>query len=157
MLTLLHGQRIPAPKDVHTRGDRAVELRVPARAEQLAVVRAITGSLAGYEDLDPEAATDLSLAVDEACTVLIDMAAAGATLVLVEDPRAHEVTVRVSTTCDAPEDDAARITLNGFSRRVLEALTDTLETFCEDRDAGPGFGISLTTRRRWASARGQRP
>ncbi|MUL81086.1 anti-sigma factor [Mycobacterium sp. CBMA247] len=141
-----------------TRGLRAVELRVPARTEALAVVRAMTGTLANYEELDGDIAADLALAVDEACTVLIGIAAEGATLVLVEDPRAHDVNVRVSAACDAPEGDPANVTLSGFSRRVLEALTDKVGTFSEGTDFeegdsdGPVFGISLTIRRRWASA-----
>lgn len=162
-LTVLHGRRVPRWGAGHTRGPRAVELRVPACAEALAVVRAMTGTLASYEDLDRETAADLALAVDEACTVLIGMAAAGAPLVLVEEPRGHEVNVRVSTVCAGDEtegvDPDGGFTLSGFSRRVLEALTDKVRTFAdhiESEDSGtggPAFGISLTIRRRWAPAR----
>ncbi|MGV0816033.1 anti-sigma factor [Mycolicibacterium boenickei] len=132
---------------------------MPAHADALAVLRALTGSLADYEELDGDTAADLALAVDEACTVLIGMATADASVVLVEDPRAHEVTVRLSTTCDAPEDDPASLTVSRFSLRVLEALTDKVGTFVEDavsdaqNAAAPMFGISLTFRRRWAPAR----
>ncbi|WKG05160.1 anti-sigma factor [Mycolicibacterium sp. HK-90] len=137
---------------------------MPARADALAVVRAMTGTLASYEELDRETAADLALAVDEACTVLIGMAAADAPLVLVEDPRAREVNVRVSTICEGAEPEgvepgSAGFTLSGFSRRVLEALTDKVRTFADDIDSeetgsrSPAFGISLTIRRRWAPAR----
>ncbi|WP_441962117.1 anti-sigma factor [Mycolicibacterium houstonense] len=123
----------------------------------------MTETLASYEELDRETAADLALAVDEACTVLIGIAADGAPLVLVEDPYAHQVNVRVSTICAGDEtegieaDDGFR--LSGFSRRVLEALTDKVRTFAdhiESEDSGtggPAFGISLTIRRRWAPAR----
>ena len=109
-----------------------MELRVPARVEALAVLRAMTGCLADYEELDLDTAGDLALAVDEACTVLIGMASATATLVLVEDPRAQELVVRVSTDCNTAHDDLDSLVLSGFSRRVLEALTEKVETFVED-------------------------
>lgn len=133
-----------------------MELRVPARTEALAVVRAMTGCLADYEDLSGDTAADLALAVDEACTVLIGLASPGATLALVEDPRARELSVRVSTICDSVDSDADSV-LSGFSRRVLEALTDEVDTFVDDADfrrqgSGRVVGISLTIRRDWASA-----
>lgn len=112
------------------------------------MVRAMAGCLAGYEDLDHDTATDLALAIDEACTVLIGIASASATLVLVEDPRPRELVVQVSTDCDVVDNEPDSAVLSGFSRRVLEALTEKVETFV-DR---PTLGISLTVRRRWAAA-----
>lgn len=123
------------------------------------MLRAVTICLANHEELDDSSAADLALAIDEACTVLIDMASPGATLLLVEDPRARELCLRVSTICDSVDSDPGAIVLNGFSRRVLEALAEKVETFVDDADFGrddtgrPGFGIALTVRRRWASAR----
>lgn len=126
---------------------------MPAHVDALAVVRTMTDTLANYEGLDTDTAAELALAVDEACTVLIDMAAAGAGLTLTEEPRDREVTVRLSTICDAAVDDPVPPTLGGFSRRVLHALVDGVETFTEDIDgndnrcAGTLFGIALTVRR----------
>lgn len=120
----------------------------------------MTGSLANYEELDGDTATDLALAVDEACTVLIAMAQPGSDLVLVEDPRARELNVRVSTICDGVHVDPGSVFLSGFSRRVLEALTEKVGSFVEDADFAntssnqPVLGISLTVRRRWAAAPG---
>ncbi|WP_286174705.1 anti-sigma factor [Mycobacterium sp. DL99] len=116
----------------------------------------MTGCLADYEDLSGDTAADLALAVDEACTVLIGLASPGATLALVEHPRARELSVRVSTICDSVDSDADSV-LSGFSRRVLEALTDEVDTFVDDADfrrrgSGRVVGISLTIRRDWASA-----
>ncbi|QRY48743.1 anti-sigma factor [Mycolicibacterium boenickei] len=143
----------------HTRGPRAVELRVPARTDALSVVRAMTCCLADYEELDSDTAADLTLAVDEACTVLIGMASAGAALVLIEDPRVRELSVRVSTVCDSVHSDPGSTLLSGFSRRVLEALTDRVDTFVDDVDVEhprgprPALGISLTIWRHGAPAR----
>jgi serine/threonine-protein kinase RsbW len=156
-LTVLHGRRIPHRGSGHTHGPRAVELRVPARVEALAVVRAITCCLADYEDLGSDTADDLALAVDEACTVLIGIAPPGAYLELVQDPRAHELNVRVSTDCDGVESVPGSAVLSGFSRRVLEALTERVDTFVDDTDyertgnPKPTLGISLTVRRRAAA------
>ncbi|WP_454788967.1 ATP-binding protein [Mycolicibacterium lutetiense] len=130
-----------------------------ARPEALAVVRAMTGSLADHEELDGDTAADLALAVDEACTVLIGMASPGAILVLVEDPRAHELNVRVSTVCDSVHSDPGSAVLSGFSLRVLEALTEKVDTFVDDAgfeydgNSPPALGISLTIRRNWAAPR----
>ncbi|MFN6550830.1 anti-sigma factor [Mycolicibacterium septicum] len=132
---------------------------MPARTEALAVMRAMTGCLADYEELDGETAANLALAVDEACTVLIGMATDGAKLLLIEDPRARELCVRVSTVSDSVGNDPGIVVLSGFSRRVLEALTDKVDTFVDDTDSvhdgsgRPAVGISLTIRRGWNSAR----
>ena len=141
-------------------GSRAVELRVPAHTRALTVVRSMTGSLADYEELDGDTATDLALAVDEACTVLIGMAEPGSDLVLIEEPRVREVDVRVSAVCDRVHVAPGSVFLSGFSRRVLEALTDKVVTFVEEADYAtssggqPVLGITLTIRRRWALSGG---
>ncbi len=137
-----------------------MELRVPARVESLAVVRAMVGCLAHYEELTGDLAGDLALAVDEACTVLIGMAAPGAILVLVVDPGVDGLSVRVSTACDSVHDELGGAGLSGFSRRVLESLAEEVDTFVHDLDLDqtgeftPVLGISLTVRRNGFSARG---
>lgn len=147
-LKLVHGQVLPGDPGSHTVGIHTVELRLPAGTDMLAVVRTMTAAWAGLEGWGDEAVADLALAVDEACTALIGMAAAGASLVLVENSRDRELTIRLSTACDAPDDDPANFVLSGFSRRVLEALTDEVDTFVGDEEGvGPVFGIALTTRR----------
>lgn len=136
-----------------------MELRVSAQAEALAVVRAMTGCLAEYEDLGSDTAAKLTLAVDEVCTVLIGMASPGAHLVLVEEPRPRELNVRVSTLCDIVDNAPGRAVLNGLSRRVLEALVEHVDTFVDDADFDctgsprPALGISLTIRRDGAPVR----
>ena len=52
-------------------GATALELRVPARLENLALVRALVAAVAAFEELGLDAIADLRLAIDEACTLLI--------------------------------------------------------------------------------------
>ncbi|MGV0810259.1 anti-sigma factor [Mycolicibacterium setense] len=136
-----------------------MELRVPARVESLAVVRAMTGCLADYEELSGDTAGDLALAVDEACTVLIGMSSPGANLVLVEDPGVDVLSVRVSTACDSVHGEPGSAGLSGFSRRVLDSLAEQVDTFADEFDYAhtgeprPVLGISLTVRRNGFSVR----
>ncbi len=81
-------------------GESAVELRVAARLENLAVLRTVVGAVGTFEDLDFDAVADLRLAVDEACTRLIRSASPEATLVVVVDAHDDVVVVEASTTCD---------------------------------------------------------
>ena len=125
------------------RSAAAVEFRVEARLENLAVLRTLVGAVGTCADLDVDAVADLRLAVDEACTRLIRSASPDATLVVVVDPREDAMIVEASTMCAA--DDV--VTEGSFSWHVLNSLTDEVRTFRDDGDASPVFGISLTTRR----------
>ena len=129
------------------RGPAAVELRLAARLENLAVLRTVVGAVGTFSDLDFDAVADLRLAVDEACTRLIRSATPDATLVVVVDPREEVVVVEASTTCDSND----VVTEGSFSWHVLSALTDELRTFHNGSEGphpeGRVFGITLTTRR----------
>jgi len=90
-------------------------------------------------------ASDLRLAVDEACTRLIRSAVPDSTLVVVVNPRETEVVVEASTTCKTQD----ILTPGSFSWHVLSSLTDEVKTFQNGQGAEEGqvFGISMTTRR----------
>lgn len=128
------------------RGPAAVEVRVAARLENLAVLRTVVGAVGTFSDLDFDAVADLRLAVDEACTRLIRSATPNATLVVVVDPHEDVVVVEASTTCDTEE----VVTEGSFSWHVLSSLTDELQTFHDGHEPGADgrvVGITLTTRR----------
>lgn len=128
------------------RGAGAVEVRVAALLENLAVLRTLVGAVGTFEDLDFDAVADLRLAVDEACTRLIRSASPNATLVVVVDPREDVVVVEASTECDTYD----VVTPGSFSWHVLSSLTDGVQTFHnghEPSSDGQVFGITLTTRR----------
>lgn len=123
------------------RSSAAVELRVAAKLENLAVLRTLVGAVGTFSDLDFDAVADLRLAVDEACTRLISSATPEATLVVIVDPRAEAVVVEASTSCDTSD----VVTEGSFSWHVLSSLTDELQTFRNGH--GSVFGITLITRR----------
>ena len=132
--------------DGRHRGAGAVEFRVAARLENLAVLRTLVGAVGTFEDLDFDAVADLRLAVDEACTRLIRSASPDATLVVLVDSSEDVVVVEASTQCDT--DDV--VTPGSFSWHVLSSLTDDVQTFHnghEPSSDGRVFGITLTTRR----------
>ena len=128
------------------RGQRAVELHVAARLENLAVLRTLVGAIGTFEDLDFDAVADLRLAVDEVCTRLIRSATPDATLVVVVDPRDEELVVEASAACDTHDVVAP----GSFSWHVLTSLADDVQTFHDGREpdeSGSVFGILLTARR----------
>jgi serine/threonine-protein kinase RsbW len=136
--------------DAHTdngqqRSARAVELRVAAKLENLAVLRTLVAAVGTFEDLDFDAVSDLRLAVDEACTRLIRSAVPNSSLLLVVDPRDDAVVIHASATCKSPD----ILAQGSFSWHVLSSLTDEVRTFQDGQ--GPEdervFGISMTARR----------
>lgn len=132
--------------DRRQRGDRAVEFRVSAQLENLAVLRTLVGAVGTFEDLDFDAVADLRLAVDEVCTRLIRSATPGATLIVIVDPQDDRLVVDASATCKNYD----VVTPGSFSWHVLTSLTDDVRTFRDGREPQEGggvFGITLTTRR----------
>jgi serine/threonine-protein kinase RsbW len=130
----------------HRGSAHAVEVRVAAQLENLAVLRTLVGAVGTFEDLDFDAVADLRLAVDEACTRLIRCASPDATLVVVIEPRDHELVVEASAACDS----ADVVAPGSFSWHVLRSLTDDVQTFHNGHapgEAGCVFGITLMTRR----------
>jgi serine/threonine-protein kinase RsbW len=127
-------------------GQRAVELHVAARLENLAMLRTLVGAIGTFEDLEFDAVADLRLAVDEVCTRLIRSATPDATLVVIVDPREDALVVEASAACDTHDVVAP----GSFSWHVLTSLADDVQTFHDGRDPGESgsvFGITLTARR----------
>ncbi|MBU8818896.1 ATP-binding protein [Mycolicibacterium goodii] len=145
-VTVVHTERVPGEPGPYTADRRRVVVQVRAREAMLAPLRNILGAIATFEGLDSDAVADLCLAVDEACAVLINAAAADSMVSLDIVADAHRLVVDASTTCSRPEDAG----LGPFSERVLSALTDEVGTFTTEQNGDPRgvFGISLTTRRK---------
>ncbi|MER5268993.1 ATP-binding protein [Actinosynnema sp. NPDC002837] len=102
-----------------------VELRMAADPTQLSIVRAVAADIAMRQDFDLDSIEDLKLAVDEACSTLISLAAGGAVLsaqfVVVDG--SVQVFTKVGSQRSAPPDR------DSFGWRVLSALVDSVTTW----------------------------
>jgi serine/threonine-protein kinase RsbW len=101
-----------------------VALRVPAANAFVAVLRSVTAGLAARCDLTLDEIEDLRIAVDEACALLIPLAAAGGDLSTEFTVQLGELAITASV---APRPDA-QLSRDGFGWTVLEALVSTVET-----------------------------
>ncbi|WP_018681141.1 ATP-binding protein [Actinokineospora enzanensis] len=100
-------------------GER-VEMRVTAHLANLPVVRSVAGTVAAMLDLDLDAISDLTLAVDEVCSTLIGLAAPGAqvTCEFVHGP------ATVGFEASVPAVDGGGADPESFGWQVLAALVD---------------------------------
>lgn len=112
-----------------------VELTLPARAENVAVVRHALGGLGEALDLDPQTLSDLKLAVTEACTNVVVHAygedegpmEVAATL----DGATLRVTVRDQGLGIVPRPDSPGL---GLGLPLIATLTESLELGKADDD-----------------------
>ena len=105
-----------------------VQLTLPARAENVAVVRHALGGLGEALELDPQTLSDVKLAVTEACTNVVVHAYAGdegpmEVAATVEDG-ALRVTVRDEGLGIVPRPDSPGL---GLGLPLIATLTESLE------------------------------
>jgi serine/threonine-protein kinase RsbW len=133
----------PTPEGVRTERSAVVggvEVRVAAEATQLSVMRAVIGDLAMRADFDVDSIADLRLAVDEACSSLVRLAAPSAQLVC----RFHTVADGLAVAAEVVSGDASGPRTDTFSWRVLSALTDSVTTSVESAGAsGDGHVVRI--------------
>lgn len=100
-----------------------VEISTAASPERLSSIRAVAANLAMHEDFDLDAVADLRLAVDEACSMLVGIAAPDAKLhcSFAVERDGIRVSTRVST------DGTATIERGGFAWQVLATLTESAD------------------------------
>lgn len=117
-----------------------IELRVPADARHLPIVRSLAASIAMREDFDLDFVSDLKLAVDEACSMLAGAAWPGADLRCRFRISAGliEMTAAVVSTSDRPPD------VQSFGWRVLTTLADTASARVDPVAGGHRLVIELT-------------
>lgn len=113
-----------------------VEVRVHADPALIPSVRAVAADLAARADFDLDAVSDLRMAVDEACSALVPLAAAGGQL------RCGFTVIdgRVAVVARVPVSQPTTLRQDTFGWRVLDTLTDAAEVL--DRDPG-WIGIRL--------------
>jgi serine/threonine-protein kinase RsbW len=123
-------------------GEANVEVRTPASAALIPTIRAVASDLAARADFDLDAIADLRMAVDEACSTLVDVAAPSAQLrcrFLV-----HSERIQVHAEVQADRVDAA-VSTETFGWRVLQTLADVVSVHHSPDPAGngPTVGIRL--------------
>jgi anti-sigma regulatory factor (Ser/Thr protein kinase) len=105
-----------------------LELSLPARAENVAVVRHLLGGVGDVMGLDPEVLDDIRLAVSEACANVVVHAYPEAPGLLVVQVYARDDTISVSVrdhgTGMAPRTDSPGL---GVGLPLIASLTRTLE------------------------------
>jgi serine/threonine-protein kinase RsbW len=113
-----------------------IELTLPARAENVAVVRHALGGLGEALDLDPQLLSDVKLAVTEACTNVVVHAYAGGDGPMqiaagVEADGKLMVVVRDRGRGITPRPDSPGL---GLGLPLIATLTETLELGKDDAD-----------------------
>jgi serine/threonine-protein kinase RsbW len=124
--------------------DSDIRLTLPARPENVALVRHVIGALSAALDL-PEAMTeDVRLAVTEACTNVVRHAypddEGSIDVVVRSQPRALDVIVADSGRGIGPSPDT---TGPGLGLPLIAALADSLEI---ERSAGAGSRLTMSFR-----------
>jgi len=112
-----------------------IELTLPARAENVAVVRHAIGGLGEALDLDPQTLSDVKLAVTEACTNVVVHAYDGGEgpMQVTADVSAEylAVTVRDEGRGIVPRPDSPGL---GLGLPLIATLTEALELGKDDHD-----------------------
>jgi serine/threonine-protein kinase RsbW len=124
--------------DAISDGD-VVELSVPARADYVATVRLAAAALSAACDLTVDDIEDLRLAVDEACALMLPLAAPDSALDTRFEPTPGCLGVQVSVLA-AGETSIDR---SGLGWTVLDALSSSVETSDDDGR----LQIAITKRR----------
>jgi serine/threonine-protein kinase RsbW len=121
-----------------------IELRVPAEARYLPIIRSLAATIAMREDFDLDFVADLKLAVDEACSMLAGAAWPGTELRCRFRVGGDSIGLQASalSTVDGLLDTAS------FGWRVLTTLADTASTRVEQVPGGYRVLIELTKRGR---------
>jgi serine/threonine-protein kinase RsbW len=102
----------------------SIELQTPASTVVIPVIRAVAADLAARADFDLDSIDDLRIAVDDACAMLIRIAAQSATLrcQFTVSPERIEAVVDVDV-----EDGADRLPTGSFGWLVLECLAEEVK------------------------------
>src|SRR5829696_8882221 len=126
--------------------DSDIRLTLPARPENVALVRHVVGALADALGLPTAVSDDMRLAVTEACTNVVRHAYAGehGTIGVVVRPKGEALEVVVSDAGRgiAPSPDTGG---PGLGLSLIAALTDSLEI---ERGLGTGSRLVMSFLRR---------
>jgi serine/threonine-protein kinase RsbW len=118
--------------------DEVVELRLPAMAEQIPLVRMLTHGMVSRADFGLDAIADAKMAVDEACAQLVQLAELGTQLHcrFLQSASGLQVVVSARSTDPRPPSDRT------FGWHVLTTLSRSVTAHC---DVLPGGGAGIVT------------
>ncbi|WP_410625418.1 anti-sigma factor [Amycolatopsis sp. cmx-8-4] len=118
--------------------DEVVELRLPAMAEQIPLVRMLTHGMVSRADFGLDAIADAKMAVDEACAQLVQLAELGTQLHCRFRQSLDGLHVVVSARSTDPRPPSDRT----FGWHVLTTLSRSVTAHC---DVLPGGGAGIIT------------
>ena len=118
--------------------EEPVELRLPAMAEQIPLVRMLTHGVVSRADFGLDAIADAKMAVDEACAQLVQLAELGTQLHCRFVQAVDGLHVVVSTRSTDPRPPSDRT----FGWHVLTTLSRSVTAHC---DVLPGGGAGIVT------------
>jgi len=124
-----------------------IGVRVPARYEQLVMLRALAETVALIADFGIDEVADIRLALDEVATALMQDAVPGTDLdcALSYGEASMDISVSARTlTEDGPD-------RSGFGWHILTTLTDSVSITTAPRDATGGY--LTTVQFRWSRGR----
>ncbi len=127
---------MPAPSFTGEESD-TIELRIGAFARHLSAVRALAADLAYQVDMNLDAVSDLRLAVDEACSALVQLAAPASVMTCWFAVSADGVAIRVSV----PSESGQGPSRGDFSWQVMTTLTDGVHS--EVTSGADGYLVSI--------------
>jgi serine/threonine-protein kinase RsbW len=131
---------------VDTVNGDVVDITVPASGAYVATLRLTAASLAARCDLTVDDIDDLSLAVDEACALLLPHAVPGSELAAKFTLQSG--CIAVATSVHAPHASEASPDRGGFAWSLLSALASEVEV----DGTGDQLAITVTKRREIAPA-----
>jgi serine/threonine-protein kinase RsbW len=101
----------------------SIELQTPASPVVIPVIRAVAADLAARADFEVDSIDDLRMAVDDACAMLVRIAAQSATL----SCRFTVWPERIEAVVDVDVEDGAEPPTGSFGWRVLECLAEQVK------------------------------
>ncbi len=132
------------PDDGERQHRRVVVMQVSADASELPPLRLVAADLAARADFDLDTVEDLRLAVDEAASELVAVAAAGAALKCTF----YLDTERMEVISSVPAKPGSSVRQDSFGWRVLTMLVDEVRVTREQNSDPPVVGITLLKWRR---------
>lgn len=117
-----------------------MEVRTSASAALIPTIRAIASDLAARADFDLDAISDLRMAVDEACSTLVDVAAPRSAMRCVFRVRPERI--QVDAEVQTAQADTV-VSTDTFGWRVLQTLADEVEVLHEAATDGNGATVGI--------------